>query len=108
MQEGDNFDVVPKTQLVISRTAYKNNTSKYFINDRASTYSEVTDLLKGRGIDLDNNRFLILQVSAFHKYFIYISTFGVLLNNNIGRSRTNCYDETQSTNTTRGRVVGIS
>ena len=32
------------------------------INGRTSTYSEVQTLLKGRGIDLDHKRFLILQV----------------------------------------------
>ncbi|KAI0354668.1 RecF/RecN/SMC protein [Trametes cingulata] len=55
------FEVVPGSKLVVTRTAYKNNSSKYSINGRASTYSEVQTLLKGRGIDLDHNRFLILQ-----------------------------------------------
>ena len=41
--------------------AYQNNTSKYFINNKASNASDVTTLLRKRGIDLDNNRFLILQ-----------------------------------------------
>ena len=39
-----------------------NNTSKYFINGRTSNYTEVTSLLKEKGIDLDHKRFLILQV----------------------------------------------
>ena len=39
-------------------------TSKYMINGHASTYSEVQTLLKGRGIDLDHDRFLILQVCS--------------------------------------------
>lgn len=47
--------------VVVSRVAYQNNTSKYFINNKSSSVSEVTSLLKQRGIDLDNNRFLILQ-----------------------------------------------
>lgn len=47
--------------MVVSRVAYQNNTSKYFINNKSSSASEVTSLLKQRGIDLDNNRFLILQ-----------------------------------------------
>ncbi|KAI0640132.1 RecF/RecN/SMC protein [Trametes polyzona] len=58
---GPDFEVVPGSKLVVTRTAYKNNSSKYSINGRASTYSEVQTLLKGRGIDLDHNRFLILQ-----------------------------------------------
>ncbi|KAI0334017.1 RecF/RecN/SMC protein [Cubamyces sp. BRFM 1775] len=57
------FEVVPGSKLVVTRTAYKNNGSKYSINGRASNYSEVQTLLKGRGIDLDHNRFLILQAS---------------------------------------------
>jgi hypothetical protein len=61
-QEGDDYEVVSKAPLVISRIVYKNNTAKYLIGDRASTYSEVADLLKGKGIDFNNNCFLIVQV----------------------------------------------
>ncbi|WVN86971.1 uncharacterized protein L203_102146 [Cryptococcus depauperatus CBS 7841] len=57
----DNFLLVPNSQIVVNRTAYRNNSSKYTINDRSSTFTEVTTLLKGKGIDLDHNRFLILQ-----------------------------------------------
>jgi structural maintenance of chromosome 4 len=52
---------VPDSTLIISREAYKDNKSKYFINDEVSTFTHVTKLLKTRGIDLDHNRFLILQ-----------------------------------------------
>lgn len=55
------YEVVPGSDFVVSRTAHKSNKSDYFINDRKSNFKEVTDLLKGKGIDLDNNRFLILQ-----------------------------------------------
>lgn len=57
----NSYEVVPKSSVVISRVAYQNNTSKYFINNKASNASDVTTLLRKRGIDLDNNRFLILQ-----------------------------------------------
>ncbi|KAF8492752.1 RecF/RecN/SMC [Russula emetica] len=57
----DAFTVVPDSNLAVARTAYKNNSSKYTINGHASNYKEVQTLLKGRGIDLDHNRFLILQ-----------------------------------------------
>ncbi|KAH9973203.1 RecF/RecN/SMC N terminal domain-containing protein [Lactifluus volemus] len=57
----DAFTIVPDSTLAVARTAYKNNSSKYAINGRASNYKEVQTLLKGRGIDLDHNRFLILQ-----------------------------------------------
>ena len=52
---------MPNSSLVVTRTAFKNNSSKYSINDRTSSFTEVTTLLKGKGIDLDHNRFLILQ-----------------------------------------------
>lgn len=57
----DDGNVLPNTELKISRTAYKNNASKYFINGAGSSFTEVTALLREKGIDLDNNRFLILQ-----------------------------------------------
>nr|XP_019043245.1 hypothetical protein I302_07819 [Kwoniella bestiolae CBS 10118]OCF22175.1 hypothetical protein I302_07819 [Kwoniella bestiolae CBS 10118] len=57
----DNFLLVPNSQIVVSRTAYRNNSSRYTINDKTSSFTEVTTLLKGKGIDLDHNRFLILQ-----------------------------------------------
>lgn len=55
------FDVVPGSELVVARTAYKNNTSKYTVNSRTSNFKDVTALLKKQGIDLDHKRFLILQ-----------------------------------------------
>lgn len=48
--------------MVVARTAHRDNKSDYYIDDRKSTFTGVTALLKGKGIDLDNNRFLILQV----------------------------------------------
>ncbi|KAJ9102655.1 hypothetical protein QFC19_004764 [Naganishia cerealis] len=57
----DGYLLVPGSQLVVARTAYKNNSSKYSINDKTSSFTEVTTLLKTRGIDLDHKRFLILQ-----------------------------------------------
>ncbi|CAB4275028.1 unnamed protein product [Prunus armeniaca] len=55
------FEAVPGSDFVITRVAFRDNSSKYFINDRASNFTEVTKKLKGKGVDLDNNRFLILQ-----------------------------------------------
>ncbi|KAH7393955.1 RecF/RecN/SMC [Phaeosphaeria sp. MPI-PUGE-AT-0046c] len=54
-------EVIPDSQLVISRRAFKNNSSKYYINNKESTFTIVTTLLKDRGVDLDHKRFLILQ-----------------------------------------------
>lgn len=49
---------------MITRVAFRDNSSKYYINDRTSNFTEVTKLLRGKGVDLDNNRFLILQVQV--------------------------------------------
>lgn len=62
--DGDDksdFSIVPNSQLVVSRQAGRNNSSKYMINGHHSSFTEVTTLLKARGIDLDHKRFLILQ-----------------------------------------------
>ncbi|XP_031093373.1 structural maintenance of chromosomes protein 4 [Ipomoea triloba] len=55
------FEAVPGSNFVITRVAFRDNSSKYYINDRTSNFTEVTKKLKGKGVDLDNNRFLILQ-----------------------------------------------
>lgn len=66
----DAFDVVPNSQLVVARYAYKSNSSKYTINNKMSNFTEVTTLLKDRGIDLDHKRFLILQVSLANELYL--------------------------------------
>ncbi|CAK9186095.1 unnamed protein product [Ilex paraguariensis] len=55
------YEAVPGSDFVITRVAFRDNSSKYFINDRTSNFTDVTTKLKGKGVDLDNNRFLILQ-----------------------------------------------
>ncbi|PTB77676.1 RecF/RecN/SMC protein [Trichoderma longibrachiatum ATCC 18648] len=45
-------------------TAFRNNSSKYYINNKESNFTTVTTLLRDRGIDLDHKRFLILQGEA--------------------------------------------
>ena len=59
--DSDDFDVVPDSELVLKRFAQRNNTSQYTLNDKRSSFTEITDLLRQRGIDLDHKRFLILQ-----------------------------------------------
>ncbi|KAI9822284.1 MAG: hypothetical protein M1827_000002 [Pycnora praestabilis] len=54
-------EIIPESALVISRRAFKNNASKYYINTQESNFTTVTTLLRERGIDLDHKRFLILQ-----------------------------------------------
>ena len=57
----DNYEIVPNSEFVVTRVAYQNNQSKYTIDSKSTTYTEVGQLLRSHGIDLDNNRFLILQ-----------------------------------------------
>ncbi|KAJ8567068.1 hypothetical protein K7X08_019276 [Anisodus acutangulus] len=59
--DDETYEAVPGSDFVITRVAFRDNSSKYYINDRTSNFTEVTKMLKGKGIDLDNNRFLILQ-----------------------------------------------
>lgn len=58
---GGSHEVVPDSQLVVSRKAFKNNSSNYYLNGRTTNFTTVTTLLKDKGIDLDHKRFLILQ-----------------------------------------------
>eukprot|EP01035_Chromulina_nebulosa_P018767 gene18767-24534_t len=60
-ESDDDFEVIPGSEFTITRIAYQNNQSKYTIDSKTSTYTEVGVLLRSHGIDLDNNRFLILQ-----------------------------------------------
>eukprot|EP00347_Sterkiella_histriomuscorum_P007115 403350207 len=55
------YERVPNTQFEISRTVYRNSNTRYFINGEESSFKDVCELLKKKGIDLDHNRFLILQ-----------------------------------------------
>jgi len=57
----EDYDLVEGTEFSIKRTVLASSTSKYEINNREVTQAEVVNLLKSKGIDLDNNRFLILQ-----------------------------------------------
>ncbi|KAM0324857.1 hypothetical protein ACHAQA_007823 [Verticillium albo-atrum] len=52
---------IPDSILTVSRKAFKNNSSQYYINNKSSNFTTVTALLRDRGIDLDHKRFLILQ-----------------------------------------------
>lgn len=47
--------------MIVSRTAYRNNKSVYHVNGVNSNFTEIANLLRGYGVDLDHKRFLILQ-----------------------------------------------
>ena len=57
----DSFNVVPESKFSISRKAFIDNSSHYEINGKRTRFNQVVDFLKIKGIDIDNNRFLILQ-----------------------------------------------
>ena len=58
---GGKHEVVPDTELIVARRAFKNNSSNYYLNGTMTNFTTVTTLLKNKGIDLDHKRFLILQ-----------------------------------------------
>lgn len=60
-ESDDNYEVVPDSGFIVTRTVFKDNSSKYTKDSKSTTYTEVGLLLRSHGIDLDNNRFLILQ-----------------------------------------------
>ncbi|CAD8166777.1 unnamed protein product [Paramecium pentaurelia] len=55
-QSGNN-----RNYFSVKRTVHHTGQSNYDINNKHATLEEVTTLLKSKGIDLTNNRFLILQ-----------------------------------------------
>lgn len=61
-KDNDQYDVVEGSEFVVSRTVDKSSKSTYYINDKKSSFTEVQELLLSKGIDLEFNRFLILQV----------------------------------------------
>nr|XP_026655120.1 structural maintenance of chromosomes protein 4 [Zonotrichia albicollis] len=63
-KEGDDYEVIPDSKFCVSRTAYRDNSSTYCINGKKKTFRDVGLLLRSHGIDLDHNRFLILQVGV--------------------------------------------
>lgn len=48
-------------EFSIGRSITKGNKSDYYLNKSRSTLQEVTAKLRDHGVDLDHNRFLILQ-----------------------------------------------
>lgn len=57
----DDFEVVAGSSFAVARRAFRNDTSKYYIDEKDVKMTAVIELLKSKGVDLDNNRFLILQ-----------------------------------------------
>ncbi|XP_069937057.1 structural maintenance of chromosomes protein 4-like, partial [Cherax quadricarinatus] len=60
-KDSDDFEVVPDSHFVVSRTAFRDNSSFYQINGKKCQFKAVSRQLRAHGIDLDHSRFLILQ-----------------------------------------------
>ena len=58
---GNAYTTVPGSEFSISRTAFKDNTSVYRVDGKKKTVKQIKSRLKDEGIDLEHNRFLILQ-----------------------------------------------
>ncbi|CAD6999361.1 unnamed protein product [Ceratitis capitata] len=60
-KEDGTCEEIPDSDIVVERTAFRDNSSYYTINGRRVQFKEVAKLLKKHHVDLDHNRFLILQ-----------------------------------------------
>ncbi|KPI83782.1 hypothetical protein ABL78_7182 [Leptomonas seymouri] len=60
-KDPDQRQVVPNTELHIKREIYRSGVSQYYIDGARSTQKEVMECLIAQGVDLEHNRFLILQ-----------------------------------------------
>lgn len=60
--DGDeDYEVIPHSEIVVTRYAKRDNSSQYKLDGKNVTFKQVAAYLQSKGIDLDNNRFLILQ-----------------------------------------------
>lgn len=57
----EDYELVPGTETVVTRIARKDNSSTYRMDGKNCQFKDVAAYLDSKGIDLDNNRFLILQ-----------------------------------------------
>eukprot|EP00037_Helgoeca_nana_P029446 m.351458 g.351458 ORF g.351458 m.351458 type:complete len:1338 (-) comp27977_c1_seq4:1879-5892(-) len=60
-QSDDDLVIVPGSEVVVKREARQDNTSTYSYNGKKIVFKELAKKLRELGIDLDHNRFLILQ-----------------------------------------------
>lgn len=61
LPNGKGTETVKGTEMIVSRRAFRNNASNYYLNGRVANFTTVTALLREKGVDLDHKRFLILQ-----------------------------------------------
>ena len=55
------YEIVPNSQVILSRTAKSDNSSVYKLNGKTTQFRDINAFLNTKGIDLEHNRFLILQ-----------------------------------------------
>ncbi|XP_073826332.1 structural maintenance of chromosomes 4-like protein gluon [Musca autumnalis] len=60
-KEDGTCEEIPDSEIIVERTAYRDNSSYYTINGKRKQFKDVAKLLKKHHVDLDHNRFLILQ-----------------------------------------------
>ncbi|VDP01170.1 unnamed protein product [Soboliphyme baturini] len=56
-----NDTIVQDSEFVVARTIDKRNNSRYLLNNNVVQFKDLSAWLRRNGIDLDHNRFLILQ-----------------------------------------------
>ena len=61
VDDESKYDPITGTQFVISRIGFKDNKSKYYRNSDEWNLVDIVKMLREKGIDLEHNRFLILQ-----------------------------------------------
>jgi len=52
------------TQITFSRSAYRDHSSRYWLNGYTAHFKDIAAELHAAGVDIVHNRFLILQVSS--------------------------------------------
>ena len=57
----EDYDVVPGSEIAVTRIARRDNSSSYKLDGKNCAFKDVAKYLDSKGIDLNNNRFLILQ-----------------------------------------------
>ena len=62
IQDRNEFGVVESSKFYVSRTAFRDNSSRYTVSGQTMSFKEVGLFLRENGVDLVHNRFLILQV----------------------------------------------
>lgn len=55
------YSAIPGSEISITRTAFKDNSSYYTLNNKRVKFKDIAVMLMKNGIDLIHNRFLILQ-----------------------------------------------